>query len=63
MKIIFRIDGDNLRVLTKDMKCSVYHAGQALWKSYGIASTNFDCFTIGESDQAKISREIMQCQG
>ena len=31
MKYIFRIDGDNLRALTKHM------TGQLLWKSYGIA--------------------------
>ena len=28
-----------------------------------IASNNSDCFIIDESNQVKISREIMRCQG
>ena len=30
---------------------------------YEIGSINFDCFTIDESNQVKISREIMRLQG
>ena len=44
------------------LRC-VYRLNQPLWKIHGIASINFDCFTIDESNQVKISREIMRCQG
>ena len=36
---------------------------QPLWTIHGISKINFDCFTIGESNQLKISREIMRYQG
>ena len=35
----------------------------AIIENHGIASINFDCFTIDESNQVKISRKIMRCQG
>ena len=41
----------------------LYRLNQPLWKIHGIASINFNCFTIDESNQVKISREIMRCQG
>ena len=32
-------------------------------ENHGTAEINFDCFAIDESNQVKISREIMRCQG
>ena len=43
--------------------CSIYRSNQPLWKIHGIASINFDCFAIEESNQVKISCVIMRCQG
>ena len=43
--------------------CCIYRSNQPLWKTHGIASINFGCFAIDESNQVKISREIMRCQG
>ena len=64
MKYRLWIDGNNLRVLVKDfILYSIYGSNQSLWEIHGIASINFDCFTIDESKQVKISRKIMQCQG
>ena len=38
VKYLFRIDGDNLRVLAKDFTlCSIYWSNQPLWKNRGIA--------------------------
>ena len=64
MKYFIRIDGNNLRVLVKDFTlCSIYRSNQPLWKIHGIASINFDCFTIDESNQVKISCKIMRFWG
>ena len=41
----------------------LYRSHQPLWKIHGIAWINFYCFTIDESNQVNISREIMPCQG
>ena len=43
--------------------CFHYGLNQPSWKIHGIAWINFNCFTIDESDQVKISREIMRCEG
>ena len=43
--------------------CSNYRSNQPIWKIPGIASINFDCFAIDESNQVKMSREIMRYQG
>ena len=42
---------------------SIYCLNQPLWKIHGIAYINFDCFAIDRSDQVKISRVIMRCEG
>ena len=35
---LFRIDGDNVRVLAKKLKlCSIYRSNQPSWKIHGIA--------------------------
>ena len=44
------------------LRC-VYRLNQSSWKIHGIASINFDCFIMDESNQVKIFREIMRCQG
>ena len=43
--------------------CSIYRSNKPLSKIHGIASISFDCFAIDESNQAKIYREVMLCQG
>ena len=64
MKYFFLIEGDILRVLAKNWTlCRIYRSNQPSWKIHGTAKINFDCFTIDESGQVKISREIMRCQG
>ena len=42
---------------------SIYGSNQPLWKIHGSALINFDCFAIDESNQVKIFRVIMRCQG
>ena len=50
-------------MLAKDFTlCIIYRSNRPLWKIQGIASINFDCFTIDESNQLRISGEIMRCQ-
>ena len=68
MRYAFRAMGtplfNYLRVFTKDFTLyGIYRSNQSLWKTQDIASINCDCFTTDESNQVKISREIMQCQG
>ena len=41
----------------------IYRSNQPLRKIHDIAYINFDCFAIGESNQVKISRAIIRCQG
>ena len=33
--------------------CSIYRSNQLLWKIYGVAQINFDCFAIDESNQVE----------
>ena len=44
-----------------DTLSTIYRSNQPLWKIHGIAQIN--CLAIDESNQVKISREIMRCQG
>ena len=49
--------------MLQNLLCFHYGLNQPSWKIHGIVWINFNCFTIDESNQVKISREIMRCQG
>ena len=68
VECLFLIDGtltlvNYFQSVTEFTLRFLYRLNQPLWKIHGIASINFNCFTIDESNQVKVSRKIMRCQG
>ena len=68
VECLFLIDGtltlaNYFQSVTEITLRFLYRLNQPLWRIHGIASINFNCFTIDESNQVKISGEIMRCQG
>ena len=66
VECLFPIDG-TLQLTTSEcyriLLCFLDRLSQPVWNIHVVTSINFNCFTIDESNQVKISREIMLCQG
>ena len=52
-----------LQSITEFTLCFLYRLNESFWKIHGIAWISSDFYTTDQSNQVKISCEIMRCQG